>query len=102
MKIEFDVPEWVIGKHIYIFAGAELLGIKEVKIVHENGKHVTKYLPLKIKPNEGRCNGCGVCCEGCSSLSQDGCSLKAEIPFKCIRSICTHIEECSERLEEVK
>lgn len=122
MKIEFDVPEWALGRHIYIFAGAELLGKKETKVVHEDGKHVFKYLPIKIKPADGRCNRCGNCCEStgfsrshlveikralhgfkdydgaCAFLTDEGCLLGARIPFSCLRSVCTGHEDCSEKL----
>ena len=62
MRIEFEVPEWAMGKHIYIFAGMELLGDKQVRVIHKDGKHATYYLPLRIKPADGRCSGCGDCC----------------------------------------
>lgn len=125
MKIEFEVPEWAIGKHIHIFAGAELLGNKEAKVVHQNGKHITIYSPLKIKQENGRCNGCGACCEdgiderliemmikainkkrkfsgkSCTFLGDDGCILRAWIPFSCIRSVCTVWNGCTEKLEVV-
>lgn len=129
MKIEFEVPDWAYGKHIHIFAGVELLGNKEVRIVHEEGKHVIKYLPLKIKPEDGRCNGCGTCCEEgkfppklldkmlkaieykkehdpdserCEFLGEDGCILGAFIPFSCIRSVMTGWGNCTERLDDVE
>lgn len=129
MKIEFDVPEWAIGKHIHIFAGSELLGNKECRIAHENGEHVIKYLPLKIKQEEGRCNGCGTCCENgkfppkllemllkaiihkrktdpdsekCEFLGDNGCIFGAWIPFSCARSVMTGNEGCTEKLEEVE
>lgn len=125
MRIEFEVPEWAIGKHIHIFAGNELLGNKEVRTVHHNGKHVTEYLPLKIKPNDGRCNGCGDCCQilshkdeiflrtikeklenfesgPCPFATDEGCALKSFTPFSCLRSVCSQIGNCSERLEVVE
>lgn len=126
MRIEFDVPEWAIGKHIHIFAGTELLGNKEVRIVHENGKHVTTYLPLKIKQEDGRCDGCGDCCQilsshdshflktmrevlltkdlngACPFYSEEGCVLGSFTPFSCLRSVCTGIGNCNERLEVVE
>lgn len=102
MKIEFEVPEWAIGKHIYIFAGAELLAKKEVIISHKNDEHVSEYLPLLLKPIYGRCNGCGECCKGCPFLNPDGCSFKGRIPFTCLKSICTEFEGCTEKLEVVE
>jgi hypothetical protein len=123
MRIEFEVPKWAYGKHIHIFAGAELLGNKECRIVHEDGEHVVKYLPLKIKQESGRCNGCGICCESsklpvslvdkmleaitthegdsCEFLGDNGCILGAFIPFSCVRSVMTNLEGCSEKLTEV-
>jgi hypothetical protein len=125
IKIEFKVPEWAIGKHIYIFAGSELLGIKESRIYHKNGEHIRTYLPLKIKMEDGRCNGCGDCCnllstkdslflktmyerlkdfdEGsCPFSSDEGCVLKSFTPFSCLRSVCSHIGNCSEKLTVVE
>lgn len=126
MKVEFEVPEWAIGRHIYIFAGAELLGRQECNISHDKeGKHSISYFPLKIKPENGRCNRCGNCCittgfmrsqlveikkalhgfkdyDGpCPFLTDEGCLLGARIPFSCIRSICTDYEGCTEMLEVV-
>lgn len=129
MKIEFEVPEWAIGRNIYIFAGRELLGRKEAQVTHENGKHIVKYLPIMVKPADGRCTGCSNCCkdnglgvkmvehitkliirkqkfnresQGCAFLGKDGCLLGSYIPFCCIRSVCTDWEGCTERLEVVK
>lgn len=126
LKIEFEVPEWAIGKHIYIFAGTELLGDKQVRTVHKNGKHVNKYLPLRIKPENGRCTGCGDCCqmiskgdshflktmrevlltkdlEGiCPFYSDNGCVLGSFTPFSCLRSYCAGIGKCTEKLIEVE
>lgn len=127
MKIEFEVPQWAIGKHIHIFAGAELLGNKECRIVHRKGMHITEYLPLKIKPDDGRCIGCGDCCQilsnkdshflktmrevlltknledgSCPFYSNEGCILKSFIPFSCLRSVCTNIGNCNEKLIEVE
>ena len=101
MRISFGVPKWAIGKHIYIFAGSELLGEKQARVIHEGGKHVIKYLPLKIKQEDGRCNGCGVCCRDCPFISPSGCSFKNKIPFSCARSVCTHFEGCTEKFVEV-
>lgn len=129
MKIEFEIPEWAIGRHIYIFAGNELLGKKEVRVVHEKEndkwKHISNYLPLMIKPEDGRCNGCGSCCnttsfsrktfikmkkalhgfksyeERCPFATDSGCMLGPKIPYSCVRSVCTDYEECTERLEVV-
>lgn len=67
VKIELEVPDWVIGKHIYLFAGTELLATKEFRREKNrvNGKIEIKeyYLPIKIKADQSmRCNGCGDCC----------------------------------------
>lgn len=102
MSIEFELPEWSIGKHIYIFAGTELLGFKECIISHDIHKnHIITYKKLRIKPKDGRCTGCGECCKGCTFLRPDGCSFKGWIPFSCAKSICSPYKGCTERLEEV-
>ena len=130
MKIEFEVPTWAIGKHLYMFAGVELLGVKEVVITHQDGKHIATYPnPLKLKPNDGQCNKCGICCQT-QGVTTDilldikeriakfdftniesntcvfyekagGCILRGWTPFSCVKSICTPYEGCSERLDEV-
>lgn len=122
MKIEFDIPKWAVGRHIYIFAGTELLGIKEARTVHEDGEHKIKYLPLRLKAEDGRCNRCGKCCQTtgfrrehliqikkalhgykdyggkCAFLTDEGCLLGVRIPFSCLRSDCTGREDCTEKL----
>jgi len=127
MKIELEIPEWAIGKHIYIFANEEILAIKEAKISKKDGEHILSYLPLKIKPEDGRCNGCGSCCSDgspfskntilemkkllqtikdydnpCPFLTDKGCLLGTKIPFSCARSICSNYEECNEKMIEVE
>ncbi len=126
MKITLNVPEWAIGRHIYIFAGRELLAQKECLIIHKNNEHIAKYQPLKIKPPDGRCTGCGSCCglngiaeslledmkdalnnygfpsPECPFITKSGCLLKGWIPFSCAKSICTDYKGCTERLEEIK
>lgn len=125
-----ELPEWTKGKHIYIFAGTELLAFREVRITHEDGKHVSKYLPFKIKPDDGRCNpkSCkpnSCCTQGglsktqigdildallnydsndpaCPLLTDNGCLMKAWIPFSCAKSVCTAYEGCTERMETVE
>jgi hypothetical protein len=120
--VKIDIPGWAIGKHIYIFAGAELLADKRAETYFENGKHKSRYFPLRIKTE--RCNGCGDCCStvginktllkdmqialnknsnnGCPFNSVDGCILRAWIPFACVKSVCSHYENCNEKLEEVR
>lgn len=120
MEIKFEVPTWAHGRHIRIFAGAELLGVMNVKVRHENGEHVTEYERLKIKPDDGRCNGCGSCCSvsgiceemlqdmenalharqgiGCPFRSDIGCILRGNAPFACLKSVCTDYEGCTEKL----
>lgn len=100
IEIKFIIPEWALGKTIHIFAGRELLGVKECIISHDkNYNHISTYKPLRIKPEDGRCTGCGECCKGCTFLRSDGCSFKGWIPFSCAKSICTDYEGCTERLE---
>lgn len=67
IEISFKLPAWAVGRHIYILAGAELLGKKECRIARGDKDHAISYLPLEIKPEKGRCNGCGSCC-GSASL----------------------------------
>lgn len=141
MQITFEVPEWTLGKHLHFFrdekgnfivtAGTELLAVKEVRISHQNGEHVTSYLPLKVKPKSGRCSGCSECCEAGSSKiildlmfktlgnylieqgefsnnkpcpfhSNQGCILRGWIPFSCVRSDCSSFSGCSEYFVEVE
>ena len=103
MKITFRVPDWALGSNINIFAGRELLGVKRCLISHEDGKHVSKYLPLEIKPKEGRCTGCGECCKGCPFSTPTGCMLGSRIPYSCLRSVCTNnFAGCTEILEVVE
>ncbi len=131
VRVEFDIPEWAIGRHIHFFAGTELLGNKEFrreKIRTDRGvEYKEYYLPTMIKPGDGRCTGCGDCCESsgvpehllkfmyeavrklpedhdftkgpCALLTEEGCGLGAWIPFSCIRSNCEGwSENCTERL----
>lgn len=49
----FEIPEWALRRHIYIFAGREVIARKLV-----DG-------PLEIKTV--RCNFCGECCHDVSS-----------------------------------
>lgn len=107
-----------------MFAGAELLGVMNVNVRHENGQHVTEYGPLKIKPEDGRCNGCGSCCsssgvsekllnemsdalinwntesEACPFQTDTGCLMRGWIPFSCAKSLCTDYDGCTEKLVE--
>lgn len=128
-KITLEIPKWAFGRHIYILAGTELLGKMEFrreKIREDRLLIKEYYLPLKVKPNDGRCNGCGDCCgQGgsfvgkqkldeirdrlnnytysktgkCPMLSVDGCTLNSAIPFSCIKSNCEGwSENCTEKL----
>ena len=128
MKITFEVPEWSNKKIISIFAGTELLAQRQIKVIFDQKekKHKNIILPIKIKPENGRCNGCGDCCSNsgspfypylledvkkrlnnyiyskkgkCPLLTDDGCILKNKIPFACISSNCEgKTENCTERL----
>lgn len=121
--ISFELPKWAEGKNIYILAGEELIGIMEHKITHVEGEHVGCYDPLLLKTADGRCNGCGSCCESgnffrnelivdflnrlseyvpgnpCPMLGESGCLFGTSIPFACARSVCTSFANCTERLE---
>ena len=125
MQITIDIPDWAKERHIYVFAGDELLAIQEIHTVHQDGEHVLVRQPLRVKPDDGRCNGCGVCCndgtvipknlleemktrladykysdsEPCPFLDSDGCILGSIKPFSCITSVCSHYEGCTEVLE---
>lgn len=91
MKIELDIPEWAQERHIYVFAGIELLGVK------------TPGGPLKVKT--GRCSMCGRCCKSCEHLLTIGqkrlCRLGSNRPFACGASEGPrpHIPECTESYE---
>lgn len=122
MVVKIEIPEWAIGRHIYIFAGRELLGKCLANVSHEDGKHKTRYGPLLMKPDDGRCNGCGNCCgtasipeaiynamkkhlekpydkNRCVLLSESGCVMGGHVPFGCVKSVCTDYEGCTERVE---
>ena len=91
-------PDWVIGKPIYVIAGAELLAYTQPNVVHEDGEHVVKYHPLKVKTK--RCDGCGKCCEDCVFIRADGCPFKEQIPLGCIVSDCSWMkDDCSEEFK---
>lgn len=50
MKITVEIPEWAEGRHLYLFAGMELLALKRAGEKHVHVK-------------AARCNKCGKCCE---------------------------------------
>lgn len=90
---------------------------------HKDGKHIISYLPLRLKPSDGRCTGCGSCCETtsfsrklliemkkalhgfrdygkkCPFITDSGCLLGSKIPHSCSRSLCTGFDGCTEKLE---
>ena len=127
VKIEIEIPEWAIGRHINVFAGVELLAqmFFNVKKVRNEDNSITrerKYEQLKLKPNDGRCTGCSDCCndggpsqlqliyetikekgykqkEPCPMLTPSGCGLGAAIPFSCASSNCEGWSKyCTEKL----
>lgn len=126
VKIEFEVPEWAIGRHIHIMAGVELLGQMEFRReknrINGNVEIKEYYLPLRLKPENGRCSGCSDCCNSggprvlieklglpyqkdrpCPMLNKDGCSLGSAIPFSCASSNCEGwSENCTEKLIELE
>ena len=133
LEIAITIPDWAFGKNISVFAGDELLAQKQFRREKKriNGKIEIKeyYLPLKLKPDNGRCNGCGDCCstglpfsrekaidikkrlrdytkkhyEGsCPFLDDNGCSLGVNIPFGCARSDCSGFRNCTEKLIELE
>jgi hypothetical protein len=88
MKIVLDVPDWAAERHIYIFAGIELLGYK-------------LYGSDDVYVKTDRCNLCGKCCRNlpksgniptddentCIYLTKVGsdyiCSLGTARPWQC-------------------
>jgi len=122
--IELEIPAWAKNRHIYIFAGDELLAFKEVRIVHHEGEHVPIRQPLIVKTHDGRCTGCGTCCNTgtvipskllqemkirlaeyeyaesgpCPFLEDDGCILGSVKPISCAMSICSSYDGCTEVL----
>ncbi len=134
VKIEFELPKWAVGRNIHIMAGTELLGRMEFRREKNriNGKVEIKeyYLPLKLKPENGRCIGCGDCCSmggsfaskglldeiskrlsnyeyskkgACPLLGDIGCIMGSKIPFSCLRSNCEEwSENCTEKLIELE
>lgn len=124
-RIELEIPEWAIGRNITVYAGTELLSytsfVRKKKRINGRLDIEEYYTPMKIK--DGRCNGCGQCCETagspfsekiyidilnrlnnwefketgrCPLLGDDGCTLGTDIPFGCARSDCSHFDKCTE------
>jgi len=106
MKVILDLPDWVDGRHIYVFAGIELAAYK----YHGQG--------WKVKT--GRCRMCGGCCMGlgevtqppfavdgrCVHLIPDGpklvCELGSGRPFSCSAGVrLKNVEGCTETYDPV-
>ena len=113
MKIELDIPDWLIGegrqtRGIFVMAGIEPVAIK------------LPGQPWKVKT--GRCSNCGKCCEHlkvvgsmdtfppitngiCNYLIPDGqkkvCSLGLSRPFGCSIALCSK-EGCTVTYETLK
>lgn len=90
MRVVLDLPDWVVGRHLYVFAGIELAAYKH------NGKD------WLVK--ESRCSMCGKCCKGCSHIVPDGpkrvCGLGLNRPFSCGTSASPNrVKECTERYD---
>lgn len=107
--ITLEVPEWAEERHIYVFAGREVIARKLVD------------KPLEVKTV--RCNLCGECCRNCSddwmfgqtngvcnhlryerTPNGDGwfCKLRGDIvPFTCCKGKYEDLEKCCIRFEEV-
>ena len=76
MKVDVELPDWVEGRYIYIFAGFECVAIYSP--IDKDGFHVKTT----------RCNMCGVCCRNCEHLKYEGkgklaCGLYLKRPFEC-------------------
>jgi len=103
-----ELPVWVEGKHLYFFAGIELLAYKYLDV------------PWQIKVS--RCHECGGCCMNlgevsqqefvkvtdgsCTMLIADGtkmvCSLGSARPFSCSAGVgLKNVEGCTEKFKEV-
>lgn len=123
------LPKWAEGRHIYVFAGTELLAQRlfndSKERVNDEVIRTSYYSPLQMKPPDGRCNGCGSCCSTsgiaeslledmkyalntyrfpsspCSFYTNSGCLLRGWIPFSCAKSVCTVYKSCNERVEVV-
>lgn len=97
MSLIINMPEWAQERHIYVFAGIELLAYK------------LKGRELKVKTS--RCSMCGKCCvirgEPCQHLVADGkdkmvCDYGLARPFSCsIGRGAARVPECTERFESV-
>jgi len=132
VKIELEIPDWAIGRHITVLAGVELLAQMQfiyTKTTNPDGTitRIKKYMPMAVKPEDGRCNGCGDCCSTggspfskgllekiqsrlkdyewqgtgnpCPLLGDEGCTLGTSIPYSCISSNCEGwSENCTEKL----
>lgn len=106
IELKIELPKWVKGKHIYVFADTELLAYTNF-IIEKIPEKREYYTPLKVKVS--RCNGCSQCCESgspfndekpCPHLTENGCDLGHNIPFGCARSDCSiTFDKCSERFE---
>lgn len=88
MKFVVDVPDWALGRHLYLFAGIELVAMK-------------MYGEDQMWIKTDRCSMCGKCCGGfqkwyfpqdengiCTCLKEEedgkqGCNLGVARPFYC-------------------
>lgn len=75
-KITITIPEWAEKRHIYIFAGIDLLAFQEFP---------RDYINIKTVP----CSMCGECCNAfkCEQIEIYGreqrCALGLQRPFSC-------------------
>lgn len=100
MEIKLTIPDWAVGRNIYILAGKELLAYADYTVEKKDGKATEGYAPLRVK--DSRCNGCGECCDGCVFLGKDGCSFGGNIPLGCVVSDCGRVNSylnCTERFK---
>ena len=67
VTITLTIPEWALGRHIYVIAGGEVIAYKNVAKALPD----LEYGPLMIKTV--RCDKCGECCraDGCEYLKHE-------------------------------
>jgi len=103
MRIELELPDWVVEGPLYVLAGIELAAYRGIN------------KEWKIKTE--RCHSCGTCCKSfnsakpsnsfppttkgvCNYLKDNKCSFGFHRPFSCCISIGTSMYgECAEKYD---